>query len=482
MRVRRIRAFPSLLTTLSVAISPALAQCPSNWSLAASTGPTVRNYPGLAYDSTRDITLLYGGGGASSSVKADFWKWDGSIWTQLQTTAAAGARRAHGMCYDRSRDRMVVFGGVTSSGINGDTWEWNGSIWNQVAPVGITPAARGFMPLVYDAQAGVCILHGGWSGGTVYQNDMWSYNGAGWTQITPASGTPSARGFHAMAYDAARQRLVLFGGLFISGSTSYYGDTWEWDGSIWTNVSSLTGPAPRAYHTMTYDSIRHRVLLYGGFSFEAGTFGDTWEWDGETWTQLAPSNAPVARQNQGMAYDELHQLTMIFGGNNGSTLRNDTWTLSTDAPAHIETPPSAASACVGDNAGFTLFATGTDLTYEWSRNGAPLYDGPTGFGSTISGATSDSLSINNVVTSDAGQYTCSVFNICGADTSAPLALTVIAGDLDSSGTIDLGDLANVLAHYGQSGATYSDGDLTGDTIVDLADIAALLASYGLTCP
>ena len=56
------------------------------------------------------------------------------------------------------------------------------------------------------------------------------------------------------------------------------------------------------------------------------------------------------------------------------------------------------------------------------------------------------------------------------------------GDLDGDGDVDLGDLSQLLAHYGvTSGATYEDGDLDGDGDVDLSDLSALLAVYGTTC-
>lgn len=56
------------------------------------------------------------------------------------------------------------------------------------------------------------------------------------------------------------------------------------------------------------------------------------------------------------------------------------------------------------------------------------------------------------------------------------------GDLDGDFDVDLADLANLLAHYGQPGPlSYTDGDLDGDGDVDLADLAALLAAYGVPC-
>lgn len=58
----------------------------------------------------------------------------------------------------------------------------------------------------------------------------------------------------------------------------------------------------------------------------------------------------------------------------------------------------------------------------------------------------------------------------------------IPGDLDSSGCVDLSDLAQLLSNYGTvDGMAYEDGDLDGDEDVDLADLAALLAHYGEGC-
>jgi hypothetical protein len=57
--------------------------------------------------------------------------------------------------------------------------------------------------------------------------------------------------------------------------------------------------------------------------------------------------------------------------------------------------------------------------------------------------------------------------------------TVMLGDLDHDGDVDLSDLAQLLAHYGTpGGASYEDGDLNQDGAVDLTDLALLLAHYG----
>jgi hypothetical protein len=47
----------------------------------------------------------------------------------------------------------------------------------------------------------------------------------------------------------------------------------------------MTGPTPghRYQPVMVYDRARDRTVLYGGI----GGPGDTWEWDGQRWRQMS---------------------------------------------------------------------------------------------------------------------------------------------------------------------------------------------------
>ena len=46
---------------------------------------------------------------------------------------------------------------------------------------------------------------------------------------------------------------------------------------MWTQVAD-TGPTLRCAHRITFDSVRRRVVLFGGWD---GSYkNDTWEWDG----------------------------------------------------------------------------------------------------------------------------------------------------------------------------------------------------------
>jgi hypothetical protein len=111
-----------------------------------------------------------------------------------------------------------------------------------------------------------------------------------WTQRQDMG--PSARVSHGMAYDAARQRVVLFGGVVQVGSDKFQpvADTWQWNGEFWTQVEDI-GPSARGSHAMAYDASREQVILFGGNTSPNPigeiASGDTWAWDGEGWTQVA---------------------------------------------------------------------------------------------------------------------------------------------------------------------------------------------------
>src|ERR1022692_4944583 len=135
-----------------------------------------------------------------------------------------------------------------------------------------------------------------------------------WTQLFPAT-SPPARYYAPMAYDPATSQLVLFGGNFGSGN---FGDTWTWDGTTWSLLSS-TGPSARQGAAMAYDPATSQLVLFGGAGI-SGVLRDTWTWNGTAWTQLSPTPSPPVRYVASMAYDPSTSQLVLFGGF-GSTAR-----------------------------------------------------------------------------------------------------------------------------------------------------------------
>ena len=86
-----------------------------------------------------------------------------------------------------------------------------------------------------------------------------------------------------------------------------------------------------------------------------------------------------------------------------------------DAPTITGQPTSLSMVEPGESASFTVTATSEDgnLSYQWQKGT-----------DSISGATSATYTINEVMESDEGEYRCVVSNAAGSVTSAAASLTV----------------------------------------------------------
>ena len=81
-------------------------------SLAPSLSPTPLCEPSMAYDSERRENVVFGGqSGLCGPTSDETWIWDGSTWTQKQTETHPQARTEASMAYDSSRGMVVLFGG-----------------------------------------------------------------------------------------------------------------------------------------------------------------------------------------------------------------------------------------------------------------------------------------------------------------------------------------------------------------------------------
>src|ERR1051325_6059622 len=63
-------------------------------------------------------------------------------------------------------------------------------------------------------------------------------NSIKWVQLSPAV-SPSPRSYMAMAYDPMTGKTTMFGGF---DGSSYLNDTWIFDGTNWTQVTTPIAP------------------------------------------------------------------------------------------------------------------------------------------------------------------------------------------------------------------------------------------------
>lgn len=297
---------------------------PPKWRLVATVGPPGRHSAGFAYDENRQRVVLFGGQAANKPY-ADTWEWDGAAWGEraLAAGSSPGARRGHKMVWDTARKSIFLYGGTRGDDAS-DQWSWNGQQWTALAsathPSTLQPAT-----MTFDESRGVAVLFGGFhfaTGGAESKRDeTWEWNGTDWLQRTPPQ-APSARRGHAMAYDSARKRVVLFGG---RGAPA---DTWEWDGTTWTVHAPPSSPPPAlAAACMAFDPRRKVTVMHGGGTGDGNSSAKTWLWDGANWS-AGPSGGPAVR-SCAMAWDPVRRVVVLFSGahdapNDGPAL-SETW-------------------------------------------------------------------------------------------------------------------------------------------------------------
>ena len=113
---------------------------------------------------------------------------------------------------------------------------------------------------------------------------------------------------------------------------------------------------------------------------------------------------------------------IVNGTSPCSPLTSSTATLVVSDPIVVTTPPESLSVCISFPASFTVVATGSNLTYEWYKNGIST------------GITTPTLNISQAAISDAGTYYVIVSGGAGCPTvrSNDVTLGVIL-DIDITG-------------------------------------------------
>lgn len=145
----------------------------------------------------------------------------------------------------------------------------------------------------------------------------------------------------------------------------------------------------------------------------------------------------------------------------------------------VTASPAPVTICPGRDASFAAAGTGTGpLDYRWRKDGSPLSDGPTSWGSTVAGAFTGVLTITAAMSGDAGEYDCEITNGCGSATTAGAALHVCAVDFNCDGLVDFGDYLEFLNLYDHADTR---ADLNGDGLVDFSDYLEFLNWYETGC-
>lgn len=263
---------------------------------------------------------------------------------------------------DPATGYLWVFGGDTGPTANcrttpvhrDDTWRYDPVCdrWTRVEATGPSPRAR--MAYALDGRRRRLFVMGGrFRAGTMgnytHLGDLWALDLAtGTWRAIEASGGPSARSNAAMAWDAAGDRLVLFGGNNNPSGLSFtpLRDTWVFDlaTETWQRVDAQ-GPSGRLFHAAVVADGALWVYGGGGSNAFAGPFmGDLWRLDlaSRQWSEVSvtgDTEGLARRINPALAPAPGGGLTLVAGHDDEALgNRNDVIALTADGVARVLRP------------------------------------------------------------------------------------------------------------------------------------------------
>jgi hypothetical protein len=187
---------------------------------------------------------------------------------------------------------------------------------------------------------------------------------------------------------------------------------YQWQNFV-TNLVTVTNVVDGTNQVTTTNVVAWMNLVDGGNISGAATNSSA------TNDTLIISNAQITNSGN---------YQVIITNYGGSVTSSNAVLTVTNVPPEIGTQPASQTNGVGTTVKFAVIATGTPpFGYQWWVNGTNLVENETiKNGPTISGATSNVLTIKNVQLTNGGSYTVIVTNIAGSATSSNAVLTVLS--------------------------------------------------------
>jgi hypothetical protein len=163
-----------------------------------------------------------------------------------------------------------------------------------------------------------------------------------WSKPAVSGTAPAPRAGHTAVYDAANQRMVVFGGTNASleQADAFFLTLPLTPPFVWSSAPS--GPAKRTEHSAIYDGLRQQMLIFAGLDNLPLPDGsdlnsETWSLNlsgTPSWSQRFFSGNPSMREGHTAVYDSANQRMMVFGGDTtysvSPTANNELWALRLD--------------------------------------------------------------------------------------------------------------------------------------------------------
>lgn len=487
--------------------------------------PPARYAPYLISDPANQRILLTGGVAVAppQPLLTDRWEFVGGGWYNVTPPSAPRLPSTIGVfAEDPSDGTGLLFGGYTASTPSDTNFTWlysNGTWTNITAQVGVAPppSDSGLAYMVYDAAEQEYVLlsiPAVYNGSALFYQGApltWVFSNDAWTNITLSAGTPPVGSLGgAMAYDAADDSVVEFGGFNASGAAENFSNsTWIFADGTWSSDGGGPGSPPSRYDAaLAYDPVLGGLVLYSGYRQGPGAssaLGDTWLWATSGWQNLTSEIG-------GSDGDPLPGGSLVYyaaGGyllyvGDGSAGRNFTWVLGTPGPfVRLTLQPATVEANESYRIAIASSFPSSELTYHYpslppgclSRNESELSCQASESGSypivayvsTADGTLSRSVWANLTVISAVAIVAFSAPQQAYVGSTARFELNVTGGfppyGVDYSGLpvgCQPGDLTEFACELGEVGGFVATASVTDNAGVRVAANATVSVVYALT--
>lgn len=297
------------LVASSVATAPAARVSPPS----CADAPARSGYA-MTYDSSRRLTVVFGGEDGTGSLSASTLGWDGKTWTCISETGPS-PRSAAMLAYDASRNVLVLYGGRAGRTTFRDTWELGAQGWKLVNDSGPTSEPHGVM--AFDRASRAVLLFNGF-GVDGPARATWSWNGRAWNKLSDA---PAQEFPNAMFSSTSTQPATLLTARKGEPGRGYSAPIYEWRGNSWAPVN-VSGDVPAFSPQAPTARTRSGAILYAGF--ESNSTVTSWILDGTQWFRYA-GESPSRRKGAQMVFDEARGVAVLHAGDDGSRVLDDTW-------------------------------------------------------------------------------------------------------------------------------------------------------------
>jgi hypothetical protein len=331
----------------------------------SSNAPTAAEDCAAIYDPRQNRMVLFGGKNDDDQNINEVWTLDltKNVWQKIEIeNESPPPSEDHTVIYDPISYRMILYGGEDGPAWN-NLWSFDlkNHVWRDMT--NSTAPEREDHTAIFDSRRQRMVVFGGRDNHFNNLNDIWEFDlnpssptFEKWQRATVEEVYPPWRADHVAVFDSLKNRMVIYGG-WDKDQKKYMDDTWAFyfpatpdTIGYWKELKTKKSRPPKRRHGVgVCDSARNWFIMCGGFG-EEGYLNDVWAFDltADVWINITPG--PQPRIDHQAVYDPGNQRLILYGGD--ARLKgkfHDLWELQIQPDRPFEQIMKEAGASITKN-------------------------------------------------------------------------------------------------------------------------------------